>query len=597
MRFPHSPTSQAGFTLLEVLLAIGVSLSIGAVALTEIKRDNESKQARAVGQQMATVGKAMNTYIALQYTNLINLTNVDGVGGPDDPGPRHCTPNATTVNGNPAAICTITTDTLIRSGLLPTSFSGRNAYGADYHMYVRVLGSAPNWIVEGLTVTSSPYTTGAGNRYDLLGQAMQEAGADSAMTRTLANTIEGLNGTWRDNAWPSVTHAGVTYPGVNQLGLLGYRAGYGSSGYAAYLRLDGATPMTGNLDMDEHDILNVKLLEGGQARLQTAGATLSLNAANETDPDRTDFITGVGTVALRNANGVAIQQLDGTPGNFSAGDTTVEGNLASNGDISAVGNLQAHDITAQGNMGVAGTLNVGGAAQVASLSTSGNGNIVAGGTGTVQGYNVTASNQLRAGGSGTTGGVVTTGDTGWYNETYGGGWFMNDTTWIRSRNNKSIYTGGSAQIDQNVTVGGDAVVGNAVNLRGTTAAGAVTTVTQGTACAGSDVGTLRRSTAGIAVQCVNSVWRNLGVDSTTTASSGTVASPGVGGATVFATATCPTNSRIVGGGYVLMAFSPLGGGYDGNAPSQSYPNGNAWTIALDQRTGNSSFQARAVCAY
>ena len=32
-----------------------------------------------------------------------------------------------------------------------------------------------------------------------------------------------------------------------------------------------------------------------------------------------------------------------------------------------------------------------------------------------------------------------TGATGWYNESYGGGWYMTDTTWIRNYNNKSLY--------------------------------------------------------------------------------------------------------------------------------------------------------------
>ena len=39
----------------------------------------------------------------------------------------------------------------------------------------------------------------------------------------------------------------------------------------------------------------------------------------------------------------------------------------------------------------------------------------------------------------------TYGSTGWYSETYGGGWFMQDTTWIRAYNNKNVYTGGEVQ--------------------------------------------------------------------------------------------------------------------------------------------------------
>lgn len=36
----------------------------------------------------------------------------------------------------------------------------------------------------------------------------------------------------------------------------------------------------------------------------------------------------------------------------------------------------------------------------------------------------------------------TWGNNGWYNESYGGGWYMTDSTWIRAYNDKNIYTGG-----------------------------------------------------------------------------------------------------------------------------------------------------------
>ena len=37
----------------------------------------------------------------------------------------------------------------------------------------------------------------------------------------------------------------------------------------------------------------------------------------------------------------------------------------------------------------------------------------------------------------------TTGPTGWYNQTYGGGWRMTDNNWIRSYGNKAVYISGS----------------------------------------------------------------------------------------------------------------------------------------------------------
>lgn len=38
--------------------------------------------------------------------------------------------------------------------------------------------------------------------------------------------------------------------------------------------------------------------------------------------------------------------------------------------------------------------------------------------------------------------VRTYGNTGWYSQTYGGGWYMTDTTWLRAYNDKYIYTPG-----------------------------------------------------------------------------------------------------------------------------------------------------------
>jgi hypothetical protein len=45
------------------------------------------------------------------------------------------------------------------------------------------------------------------------------------------------------------------------------------------------------------------------------------------------------------------------------------------------------------------------------------------------------------------------GNTGWYSENYGGGWYMTDGTWIRSYGSKSVY------MNSNVAVGGNLGVG------------------------------------------------------------------------------------------------------------------------------------------
>ena len=46
--------------------------------------------------------------------------------------------------------------------------------------------------------------------------------------------------------------------------------------------------------------------------------------------------------------------------------------------------------------------------------------------------------------------VRTYGKTGWYSQTYGGGWYMYDTTWIRAYNNKAVYSGGEIRSGSNM---------------------------------------------------------------------------------------------------------------------------------------------------
>lgn len=48
----------------------------------------------------------------------------------------------------------------------------------------------------------------------------------------------------------------------------------------------------------------------------------------------------------------------------------------------------------------------------------------------------------------------TYGNTGWYNETYAGGWYMTDYNWIRAYNGRNIYTSGSIKTDGNSEIGG-----------------------------------------------------------------------------------------------------------------------------------------------
>ena len=74
--------------------------------------------------------------------------------------------------------------------------------------------------------------------------------------------------------------------------------------------------------------------------------------------------------------------------------------------------------------------------------------------------------------------IRTYGNTGWYSQTYGGGWYMTDSTYIRAYNNKNVITGGSITANNfqttsngqgtNFKVGDDIWIGdiNATNTMG-----------------------------------------------------------------------------------------------------------------------------------
>lgn len=55
--------------------------------------------------------------------------------------------------------------------------------------------------------------------------------------------------------------------------------------------------------------------------------------------------------------------------------------------------------------------------------------------------------------------IRTVGSTGWYNESYGGGWYMTDSTYVRSYNDKRVYNANTSQYAF-YTAGGMTAVGN-----------------------------------------------------------------------------------------------------------------------------------------
>lgn len=285
--------NKKGFSLLELILVLGIGSMMAFMRFQDMRNDQEMVITKAVGQQMKQIGEAVNGYINIRYDKLSTLTSSSSQSS--DPGPRVCSGNS----------CEITYQTLVNEGLLPVSHTGTNMQKSSYKIVLKRSGIAPNFVINGLITTTSPWLEGGKYRYDLLGKAMQEAGIDSGMTQSAA-LVSGLQGAW--------TETSSAFNNITAAGLLAYRVGYDSSMYSVYLRRDGTLPMTGNLNMGNQDINNAR-------NITAVGITT-------TEALRTSGVAVIGTTL--DVGGVATLNSD----LVVAGNGQVNGNLNSNNNVS-----------------------------------------------------------------------------------------------------------------------------------------------------------------------------------------------------------------------------------------------------------------------
>lgn len=263
-----------GFSLLELILALGIGSAIALIKFQDMKVEQEDLVAKTAGEQIKQLGEAVNGYISMRYDKLSTLTSSSNQSS--DPGPRNC--NSTG--------CEIDFHTLINEGLLPTSYNGNNIYKSPYKIILKREGTAPNYVINGLITTSSAWIEGGHIRYDLLGKAMQVAGVDSGITKD-ATSVAGFQSQWKEQ--------NTAFSNITRYGLLAFRVGYNSALYAIYLRRDGTLPMTGNLNMGGNDINNVKNI--------TAAGTGNFGGNITT----AGSVTATGQVIARNGYGDVIR--------------------------------------------------------------------------------------------------------------------------------------------------------------------------------------------------------------------------------------------------------------------------------------------------
>lgn len=583
IRFPRH---QSGFSLLEVLLAVGVAIAVGSMQLTKIKNDTERAQAQAVGRQLKLVGEALNRYIMFQRNSLINGISVVGEGTVGDPGPRTCT-SITTAQG-PGWQCTVTTQTLQRTGVLPMSFSGVNAYGSPYEYVIRVEGTAPDWRVEGIVRTAQPYTSGGRVRQDLIGQALATAGSEAGSVVDASGTINGLNGMWVDSNWAF---------GTPQEGMMAYRAGFGTGGFTELLRVDGTTEFTHDLDMghtasglgslrEVADVAARRDIRAGSFQTETRADAITLGAD---DPINQTVLGNDGNrLQIRNQGGVQFLDGSGNPTEMLAGDLTV-GSVTSRGNGSFVGNVQSHgmstvgedghivttgDVSADGDFFTENVLGGGFITKLGHFNTT-NGNLYTE-HGTVRAQDLVIGGSAAIGMRDTGPGAKSRLNFG----TTGRAWFYyQDSNTMTLENVPILDIGGQLLAGSLRTT--EQLEGSRLQIGAQQA--------PGTSC---NSNTFAVDSSGRMMECLDGVYTILGwAKNTTQTISGLIAYTGQ-----QASAQCPPGYRVVGGGWrVTQRNTPATDPY---SPSKSYADvaGNRWIVENIGNGNTAGFEAQAICA-
>ncbi|HDO7154532.1 TPA: shufflon system plasmid conjugative transfer pilus tip adhesin PilV [Klebsiella pneumoniae] len=176
--------------------------------------------------------------------------------------------------------------------------------------------------------------------------------------------------------------------------------------------------------------------------------------------------------------------------------------------------------------------------------------------------------------------LITRSGKGWLNEEHGGGLYMSDNDWIRSVNNKGIYTGGQMQAGT-VQSNGRMTAGEFVQINGV--------ATAGWGC--SPNGLIGRNANGAILSCKDGIWTT----SEKLRDFQTVSGAPACGKYNYSNAYCPAGKQLLSGGYVLSRW----GGDGWNTPDVNMPTPDAkgWQIYTGGGTaGGSCITAVAVCA-
>lgn len=308
-----------------------------------------------------------------------------------------------------------TVEELGKLGLLNAEFNATPPLGGAYATLITREPAgcvAPNCNLTSRTWYTRPITNLETGNVDIekLGAAAQALGGDGGWSAPdEPDLVRGTGG------WSRTNPAGKT------AGILVAINGFGSSVFSNYVDRTGLQGMLADLKLGGNNINDIGTVNA-KMMIMPAGRNLTIGKTVFTGHES-------GDTTLYQPGSLWIEKPDSSPADIatvrnvnSQGQVTTN-RLESRGDIVAAGNTQS---------------------------------------------NYSYANEVHA-----SGWFRSTGNGGWYSAAYGGGLHMTDPDWIRSYNNKNMYTGGQMQagslqsnstlsVAGNSTVGSQTVVGSQV---------------------------------------------------------------------------------------------------------------------------------------
>jgi len=291
---------QRGFTLIEMIIAIGVAAVLAGTGALAISYMNENNTASNLASGLNQVYNAAGAYVTTNYSALINNQPVSGFANPMAP----------------------TIPELVAKQFLPPSFSATGYTGGTWRVQVQQTGTCPGAscnLIWQTYLDKAPTENGKPSMI-LTADAATKSGVPAGYS-TLLNpgTIVGLKAQWNT---PNPVGASPA--------ILLAQGSYNSSQFAAYLPRSGALPMTGDLQMtDANGAHNITGANNVSANTATLAPGNSLKIGNQV------YYGDTANAAVRTTGGFYVQNANGS----APADIPEVGNINASSNINAGGNI------------------------------------------------------------------------------------------------------------------------------------------------------------------------------------------------------------------------------------------------------------------